>query len=64
MFEALGIVLLAAVVVVGSVFLLGLGTLLRRRCDLGRCGEAAEEACSGCPNAARGASDPAPGFEA
>ncbi len=63
MLQALGIVLLSAVVVVGSVFLLGLGTLLRRRCDLRRCGEADSEACADCPGAGRDAA-PAPGFEA
>ena len=63
MLEALGILLLTAVVVVTSVFLLGLGTLLRRRCDLRRCGEADAPECASCPGAGRDAGA-TPGFEA
>ncbi len=63
MLQTLGILLLTVVVVVGSVFLLGLGTLLRRRCDLRRCGEADAPECAGCPGAG-GDAKPAPGFEA
>ncbi len=63
MLETLGVLLLTAVVVVGSVFLLGLGTLLRRRCDLRRCGEADAPECVGCPGAGR-EERPAAGFEA
>ena len=63
MLQTLGILLLTVVVVVGSVFLLGLGTLLRRRCDLRRCGEADAPECAGSPGAG-GDPNPAPGFEA
>lgn len=63
MLQTLGIVLLTVVVVVGSVFLLGLGTLLRRRCDLRRCGEADAPECADCPGAGRDVR-PAAGFEA
>ena len=52
MLQALGVVLLSLAVVVLSIFLLGLGTLLKGRCLLRRCGAEgpAGDACEGCPS--------------
>lgn len=55
-------VFLAALAVVGlSIFLLGLGSLLRRRCSLRPCGsrEEAGDACSDCPLAKSERAEPA-----
>jgi hypothetical protein len=54
MLQALGVVLLSLAVITLSIFLLGLGTLLKGgRCVLRRCGveEPAGDACDGCPRA-------------
>ncbi len=53
MLQALGVVLLSLAVVALSIFLLGLGTLLKGRCILRRCGVEgpAGDACDGCPRA-------------
>lgn len=63
MLEALGAGALALGVVVLSIFLLGLGTLLKRgRCSLRGCGgERAGDACDACPSAGR--SEPQPPLE-
>lgn len=56
MLQALGVVLLTLAVVTLSIFLLGLGTLLKGRCLLRRCGvegPAGGDACDGCPRAER-----------
>ena len=55
MFQALVVVLLSLAVVVLSIFLLGLGSLLKGRCILRRCGPEgpAGDACDGCPSARR-----------
>ncbi len=55
MFSTLGVLLLGLLVTGGSIFLLGVGSLLRRRCTLSTCGtEAAREACAECPVARAG----------
>ncbi len=53
MWQALGIVLLSLAVVALSIFLLGLGSILKGRCVLRRCGVEGPEgdACDGCPRA-------------
>lgn len=53
MLQALGVVLLSLAVVTLSIFLLGLGTLLKGRCILRRCGVEGPvgDACDGCPRA-------------
>ena len=60
MFQALVVVLLSLAVVVLSIFLLGLGSLLKGRCVLRRCGPEgpAGDACDGCPSARRPESHP------
>ena len=51
MLQALGVVLLTLAVVALSIFLLGLGSLLKGRCVLRRCGVDGPtgDACDGCP---------------
>ena len=53
MLQALGIVLLSLAVVALSIFLLGLGSILKGRCVLRRCGVEGPvgDACDGCPRA-------------
>jgi len=53
MWQALGIVLLSLAVVALSIFLLGLGSILKGRCVLRRCGVdgPAGDACDRCPRA-------------
>lgn len=51
MLALVGVVLLTLGVVGLSIFLLGLGSLLKRRCTLRGCGTDAAEACEGCPSA-------------
>ena len=53
MLQALGVVLLTLLVVGLSIFLLGLGSLLKGRCILRRCGAEGPvgDACEGCPSA-------------
>jgi len=53
MWQALGIVLLSLAVVALSIFLLGLGSILKGRCVLRRCGVDGPvgDACDGCPRA-------------
>ena len=60
MLQALGVVLLSLAVVALSIFLLGLGTLLKGRCMLRRCGVEgpAGDACDGCPRAEQPESHP------
>ena len=52
MLQALVVVLLSLAVVVLSIFLLGLGSLLKGRCVLRRCGPEGPvgDACDGCPS--------------
>ncbi len=55
MSQTLSVLLLALAVTGFSVFLLGVGSLLRRRCTLRTCGtEAARDACADCPVARAG----------
>ena len=60
MLQALGVVLLTLAVVTLSIFLLGLGTLLKGRCLLRRCGVEgpAGDACDGCPRGQQPGSHP------
>ena len=61
MLQALGVVLLTLAVVTLSIFLLGLGSLLKGRCVLRRCGvegPPAGDACDGCPRAEQPAPQP------
>ena len=53
MSSLLGVVLLTLGVVAVSIFLLGLGSLLKRRCTLRGCGVEGPvgDACDGCPRA-------------
>ena len=53
MLQALGVVLLSLAVVALSIFLLGLGSILKGRCVLRRCGVDGPvgDACDGCPRA-------------
>ena len=63
MWGTLGVVGLALGVVVVSIFLLGLGTLLKKgRCSLGACGGAlaGSAACDGCPSETDAAEPPRP----
>ena len=55
MWQALAVVLLSLVVVGLSIFLLGLGSLLKGRCILRRCGAEGPvgDACESCPSARR-----------
>ena len=63
MLQALVVVLLSLAVVVLSIFLLGLGSLLKGRCVLRRCGVEGPvgDACDGCPRAKQ--PDPQPPIE-
>ncbi len=60
MLQALGIVLLSLAVVALSIFLLGLGSILKGRCVLRRCGVDGPvgDACDGCPRAEQPAPHP------
>ena len=60
MFQALAVVLLSLVVVGLSIFLLGLGSLLKGRCILRRCGAEGPvgDACDGCPSNRQAAPHP------
>lgn len=59
--EVLGVFLAALAVVGLSIFLLGLGSLLKRRCSLRPCGsrEEAGDACAECPLAKPERTEPA-----
>lgn len=59
--EVLGVFLAALAVVGLSIFLLGLGSLLKRRCSLRPCGsrEEAGDACAECPLAKPERAEPA-----
>lgn len=61
MTEILGVFLAALAVVGLSIFLLGLGSLLKRRCSLRPCGsgEEAGDACADCPLAKTERAEPA-----
>ncbi len=66
MLELVGILLLTVAVAALSIFLLGLGSLLRRRCTLRPCGEEGPigDACNGCPRARQPEpAEPAPTLE-
>lgn len=60
MAELLGVVLLTLAVVGLSIFLLGIGSLLKRRCILRRCGVEGPvgDNCDGCPRARQPAPSP------
>ncbi len=60
MWQALGVILLSLGVVVLSIFLLGLGSLLKGRCTLRGCGPEgpAGDTCDGCPRAGPSESHP------
>ena len=60
MWQALGVVLLSLVVVGLSIFLLGLGSILKGRCVLRRCGVEGPvgDACEGCPSNREAAPQP------
>lgn len=60
MWQAFGVVLLTLAVVTLSIFLLGLGSLLKGRCLLRRCGPDGPvgDACDGCPRAPEPDSQP------
>lgn len=64
--QLLGVFLVTLAVAALSVFLLGLGSLLKRRCSLRPCGAsgdgvgpAASDACSDCPLAKAERTEPA-----
>ena len=63
MLQVLGVVLLTLGVVALSIFLLGLGSLLKRRCSLRGCGVEGPvgDSCDGCPRARQ--PDPYPPLE-